>query len=335
MGYHIVRAPDPIVQRVTALAPVVVEGQRLEARTQVAVALVLRARRAPLEALPVEVARREYADFPRIFDERPRSLPRVENDAIPGPAGDLPVRIYAARAGGSLPTLVYFHGGGGVIGSIDTHDGVCRSLCQALSGLVVSVEYRLAPEHPFPAAPEDALAAYRWVAEHAGALGADPDRIAVGGDSHGGNLAAVLCQLARDEGTVGPRAQLLIYPAVDRVTPTASQRLFAEGFLLDAGTIEWFEQHYVGDADRGDPRISPLRHSTLHGLPPAVVVTAGFDPLRDEGRAYADALREAGVDVRYRCWDGLVHGFAQMRGAVGRAAQAIDAAAGDLRALLG
>ncbi|MCA9709938.1 MAG: alpha/beta hydrolase [Myxococcales bacterium] len=334
VGHRLARAPDLIVRHVTARRPVTVGGLRLEPRTQHALQLLKIARRAPLEALPVEVARREYADFPRVFDSTPRPLPRVEDDAIPGPAGEIPVRIYAASLEPRLPALVYFHGGGGVIGTIDTHDALCRLVTRALGGLLISVEYRLAPEHPFPAGLDDAVAAHRWASAHAEALGADPDRLAVGGDSMGGNLAAVVCQLARDSGGVLPRAQWLLYPAIDRTQDTESLRLFAEGFLLDAATIDWFTEQYAGDADLADPRVSPLRHPALGGLPPAVVVTAGFDPLRDEGQAYARALRAAGVEVRERCWDGLVHGFGQMTGTVEQASQAVMEAVGELRALL-
>jgi acetyl esterase len=341
LAFHVARAPALLVGRVTARRPIVVAGQRLDPRTQHALVMLARAGRPPLEQLPVHQARREYVRFPQVFEDPPRSLPRVEDDSIPGPAGPVPIRIYhgspaphgsAAPRGEPRPVLVYFHGGGGVIGSIETHDGTCRLLAAELRGLVVSVEYRLGPEHPFPAAPEDAWAAYREVARRATTLGGDPRRIAVGGDSMGGCLAAVVCQLARDAGEPGPCAQWLIYPATDRIAHTASRELFARGFLLTEPLLAWFMDHYLGGADRHDPRVSPLRHPDLRGLPPAVVVTAGFDPLRDEGRAYADALAAAGVQVRYRCHEGLVHGFAQMTGAVTTARHAVLAAVGELRA---
>lgn len=335
LAYHLARAPELLVGRVTARHPIAVAGQRLDARTQHALVLLERAGRPPLEQQPVDQARREYARFPRIFEDPAPSLPRVEDDAIAGPEGPVPIRIYAGQAGASgepRPVLVYYHGGGGVIGSIETHDGLCRWLALELDALIVSVEYRMGPEHPFPAAPLDAWAAFREVVGRAAALGGDPRRVAVGGDSMGGCLAAVVCQLARDAGEPMPCAQWLLYPATDRIAHTASRELFARGFLLTDPLLEWFMGHYLGAADRSDPRVSPLRHPELRGLPPAVVVTAGFDPLRDEGRAYADALAAAGVAVRYRCQEGLIHGFVQMTGAVPAARRAMSEAAAGLRA---
>lgn len=338
LAYALARVPDPFVRHVTARHPIVVAGRCLEPRTQHALVLMARAGRPPLDRLPVEQARREYAQLPRVFEDPPPSLPRIEDDAVEGPAGPLPIRIYAAAPGTERselrPLLVYYHGGGGVIGDLDTHDGVCRRLAVALAGVVVSVAYRLGPEHPFPAAPHDALAAYLAVARRAASLGGDPRRVIVGGDSMGGCLAAVVCQLARDAGEPGPAAQLLFYPATDRVARRASRRLFGRGFLLTEELLGWFMEHYLGGADPHDPRVSPLRHPDLRGLPPAVVVTAGFDPLCDEGRAYADALAAAGVPVCYRCAEGLVHGFVQMTGAVPAARRAMLDAVADLEACL-
>lgn len=335
LARHLARVPAQVVERLTARRPVVLDGQRLDPRTQHALFLLAAARRPPLDRLPVERARHEYARFPRIFEDRPVTLPRIVDATIPGPAGPLAIRVYDPVAGERpLPVLIYFHGGGGVIGSVDTHDGLCRSIARALGGLVVSVDYRLGPEHPFPAAPDDAWAAFREIQQQARALGGDPRRIAVGGDSMGGCLAAVVCQLERDAGRPGPCAQWLLYPATDRIDHTASRRLFAEGFLLTEDMLEWFMGHYLGAADRHDPRVSPLRHPRLDGLPPAVLVTAGFDPLRDEGRAYAEALRAAGGAVRYHCHEGLVHGFAQMTGAVEPARRAVLDAVGELRAIV-
>ena len=277
--------------------------------------------------------------MPAAFEDPPSSpSPRVRHDAIAGPAGSLPIRIYH---GGDArpeprPLVVYYHGGGGVIGDLDTHDGLCRMLAAALEGVVVSVGYRLGPEHPFPAAPDDALAAFREVVRRAPALGGDPRRVVVGGDSMGGCLAAAVCQLARDRfpGEPGPVAQWMLYPATDRVAHGESRRLYADGFLLTERMLAWFMERYLGGADPHDPRVSPLRHPDLRGLPPAVLVTAGFDPLLDEGRAYADALAAAGVEVRYRCHEGLVHGFAQMTGAVPAARRAVLDAVDELRGLL-
>lgn len=336
LAFALARVPDPIVRRVTARVPIEVAGRCLDARTQHALVLLERAGRPPLDRLPVHRARREYGRFSRVFEDPPLPVARVEDDAIQGPAGSVPIRIYsdAPASAEPRPVLVYYHGGGGVIGDLETHDGTCRLLTHALDGVVVSVEYRLGPEHPFPAAPDDALAAYREVARRATALGGDPRQVAVGGDSMGGCLAAVVCQLARDAGEPGPAAQWMLYPATDRTAHTSSRRLYGQGFLLTESLLAWFMERYLGGADRHDPRVSPLRHPDLGGLPPAVLVTAGFDPLHDEGRAYADALAAAGVLVRYRCHEGLVHGFAQMTGAVPAARRAVLEAVAELLACL-
>jgi acetyl esterase len=229
----------------------------------------------------------------------------------------LGVRIYrpaGRRAGQRRPTIVFLHGGGFVIGDLDTHDNLGRRLCREVDAVVVSVDYRVAPEHPFPAAVEDALAATRWVSDHVARLGGDRSRIAVAGDSAGGNLAAVVTQQwAAAEGDRPPlAAQLLLYPVVDLEDDGdryPSRLEHAEGYLLAGNDLRWFADHYLGDtADRRDPRMSPL-HGELAGLPPAVVVTAEFDPLRDEAEAYAAALRAAGVPVVHRRFDGLIHGF--------------------------
>lgn len=334
LAHRLVRAPDFLLRRTSLRRPIAIDGQRLEPRTQHALAVVALGGRPPLDEQMVVDARREYARLPEIFEDRPLSLPRVEDGSIPGPAGRLPIRVYGPRAGHeALPILVYFHGGGGVIGNLDTHDGLCRILAREVGCLVVSVAYRLGPEHPFPAAPEDALLAYRWVARHAAELHGDPGRVAVGGDSMGGCLAAVVCQLARDSGRERPCAQLLLYPTTDRTTSRRSEDLFSDGFLLTASMVRWFTDHYLVGADPSDPRVSPLRHERLDDLPSTVMVTAGFDPLRDEGHAYAEALRRAGNEVRERCHEGLIHGFAQMTGAVPAARRAVDEAAAELRAI--
>lgn len=210
------------------------------------------------------------------------------------------------------PLLVFYHGGGQVIGSIDTHDDLCRELCRAGGIHVLSVDYRLAPEHKAPAGSADAYAAYLWACEHAAELGADPGRIAVGGDSAGGNLAALVSLRARDEKGPPPALQLLLYPVTDYHGQTRSQTLFARGFFLTKRDMDWFTARFLGGANvvDTDPRVSPLLADDLSGLAPALVVTAGFDPLRDEGRHYADAMREAGVTVDHREYGSLVHGFA-------------------------
>jgi acetyl esterase len=236
----------------------------------------------------------------------------VSDTKFDGPAGPVAARIYRPETAGPVPTVVFFHGGGFVIGDIETHDNQCRLLCRETGSVVVSIDYRLAPEAPGPTAVDDCVAATRWVAETVGELGGDADRVAVAGDSAGGNLAAVTAQICRDDGGPALAAQLLIYPAVDlgqdpgEVYP--SRLANADGYFLTADDMLWFSGHYVGGADPADPRLSPI-HGRLDGLPPAVVATAEYDPLRDEGEAYARALEEAGVQVTCRRYAGLIHGF--------------------------
>lgn len=219
-----------------------------------------------------------------------------------------------AKATEPPPLLVFFHGGGFVLGDLDTHDPACRIFCRDGGLQVLAVEYRLAPEAPFPAAVDDALAAFKWAVTHAQSLGADPTRIAVGGDSAGGNLAAAVSQLAVAEGGAVPALQLLIYPAIDRTEERASLELFSEGFFLSRAEVDWYNSQYAGRCDPKDPRLCPLRAENLSGLPPALVITAGFDPLRDEGEAYAEALRKAGVPTVLRRFESLIHGLINMVG---------------------
>ena len=262
----------------------------------------------------------------------PESIARVENRTVPGSAGEIPVRIYTPVGTAPFPVLVYFHGGGWVIGNLDTHDGICRSLANRVGCLVVSVDYRLAPEHRFPAAPEDCYAATRWLAEHAGSLGGDKGRIAVGGDSAGGNLAAVVALMARDRG--GPKLafQLLVYPATDTDFETRSYRENSEGYFLTRADMVWFWNHYAPrDEDRRNPYAAPLRAASLRGLPPALVITAEFDPLCDDGNAYAGRLREDGVPVRLSQQDGLIHGFFQMGAVIDRGRASVDEASRALK----
>ncbi len=236
----------------------------------------------------------------------------VEDTTIPGPAGELAARVYRPSEEGPVPTVVLFHGGGWVIGDLDTHDNMARSICRDCTAVVVSVDYRLAPEAPFPAAVEDAVAATRWVGERLADFGGDP-RLAVAGDSAGGNLAAVVAQQLRDSGGPALAGQLLVYPATDVTGDYASRTENAEGYFLDLPTMLWFMEHYADEAAaHEDPRLSPLRATDLSGLPPAVVVTAEYDPLRDEGEAYAAALSQAGVRVDVRRFDGMIHGFFDM-----------------------
>lgn len=244
-----------------------------------------------------------------------RSLPTVSDLEIPGVAGTIPARFYDPGGLGleKRPLILYFHGGGWTIGDLDTCDSVCRFLALNVPATVLSVDYRLAPEHPFPAAVEDALAAFDWAAVDNRRLGADPDRIAVAGDSAGGNLAAAVSLLARDNGGPRPAMQALIYPVTDAVGGQQSRTTFAKGFLLAKADMDWFEHHYLQPGtDQADPRVSMLRAENLAGLSPAYVTTAGFDPLRDEGEAYAERMQEAGVEVTLRRHPDLIHGFANL-----------------------
>jgi acetyl esterase len=252
---------------------------------------------------------------------------RIDDGELPGDAGPLPIRVYTPYdcGGERLPGLVYFHGGGGVFGSIETHDGLCRLLANASGCRLVSVGYRLAPEHRFPAAAEDSYAAVNWVFAQASALAIDPGRIAVGGDSAGGGLAATVCQRASREN--GPRIalQVLLCPVLDLAAEWDSHRSFTHGYFLDKATIDWMVRHYCPpDFDPADPRLSPLRAEDVACQPPTHVHTAEFDPLRAEGEAYANRLERADVDVRYTCHAGMIHHFYGMTDAIPYARVAID-----------
>ena len=286
----------------------------------------------PLSSMPVPMARQAME---MLLHLRPAEVPiaAVANRTIPGPAGDIPVRVYTPSGTAPFPLLVFFHGGGWVLGGLETHDEICRTLANGAGCVVVSVDYRLAPEHRYPAAAEDCYAATQWCAAHAAELGADASRIAIGGDRAGGNLTAVVAQMARDRG--GPKLvfQLLIYPVTDVVRDRPSYRDNAEGYLLTAGDMEWFWGHYLGDApQRGtEPYASPIRAKNLAGLPPALVITAEFDPLRDEGEAYGAALENAGVAAKVTRYDGMIHGFFGMGAMMDKAKTAVAEATGSLR----
>ncbi len=240
----------------------------------------------------------------------PIEIAGVEDRTLPGPEGEIPVRIYTPEGGAPFPVLVFFHGGGWVIGDLESHDALARKLALEAGCLVVAIDYRLAPEAKFPAAPEDCYAATCWVTEHAAEIGGDPARIAIGGDSAGGNLSAVVAQMARDRG--GPELcfELLVYPVTNHDYSTPSYTENAEGYFLTRASMEWFWNHYLSEASEGQHAYaSPLRAHSLAGLPPTLVITAEFDPLRDEGEAYAEKLRQAGVPVSCTRYDGQIHGF--------------------------
>lgn len=266
----------------------------------------------------------------------PEQVAKIENRTIPAPTGEIPVRIYTPEGDGPFPLLVFFHGGGWVIGDLDSHDDLCRALTNAAGCVVFAVDYRLAPEHKFPAATEDCYAATEWAAAHAAELHADPDRVAVGGDSAGGNLAAVVTMMARDRG--GPKLifQLLIYPATDFRGGTPSHQENADAPILDRETQLWFTNHYLnGEEDKLNPLASPLLASDFHGLPPALVITAEYDPLRDEGEAYAEQLKAADVPATVRRYDGLIHGFFSFGVGMDKVQQAMAETATTLREALG
>ena len=281
--------------------------------------------------------REMYRGMAQVLEPPNIAIGKIENLAMPGPGGEVKLRVYTPVAGGgaALPALVFFHGGGWVIGDLETHDALCRTLANETGARVVAVDYRLAPEHKFPAAADDAYAAVKWVETNASKLGIDPNRIAVAGDSAGGNLAAVVCLMAKQKG--GPRIvhQLLIYPVTQWKAETGSMNSFAEGYFLEKKTMQWFFDQYATGADANDWRLSPLAAADMSGLPRAYVVTAGFDPLKDEGKAYADKLNRAGVAAVYLDYPGMVHGFFNMQGVVPTAREAIADAAKAVRQAFG
>jgi acetyl esterase/lipase len=265
----------------------------------------------------------------RAVDAKDVPIGKIENREFPGLGGQLPICIYipAATNTDKSAGLVYFHGGAGVFCNIETHDGLCRMLANESGCRVISVDYRLAPEHKFPAAVEDSYLAVKWVYDHASDLGIDPKRIAVGGDSAGGTLAAVVCQLAKLAGGPSLALQVLLCPVTDATADTESRKAYAEHYFFDRTIMDWALRHYCPpEMDLEDPRISPLRATDLAGLPLAHIHTAEFDPLRDEGKAYADCLERAGVKVRYTCHEGMIHHFYAMAGVIPYARLAIRAA---------
>ena len=257
---------------------------------------------------------------------------REEDRVISGPGGDLRIRVYTPEGDGPMPVIVYFHGGGWVLYELDTFNPICRDLANAAGAIVLAVAYRLAPEHPFPAAVDDAYATVCWVAENAAEIGGDGSRIAVAGDSAGGNLSTVMALRCRDEGGPALAFQLVINPVTDCDLDTASYREFADGLFLTREQMRWYWDHYVPDpADRTHPWASPLRATDLTGLPPAMVLTAENDPLRDEGEAYAARLAAAGVPTVARRVEGVIHGFMNLGNTTPKGAAAVAEAAAALR----
>lgn len=322
--------PAP-VRRVIAGPPINIDGNELALDAQLLLRL-LRLTDTSLSEESVAEARKNVEDASPVGGGQVIRRVQVRDLRIPAEV-PIPARLY--RPDGleeGSPLLVYFHGGGFVVGSVNSHDNTCRFLARTADVRVLSVDYRLGPEHPFPAAPRDAFAAFSYAARHADELGADPSAIAVGGDSAGGNLAAVTSYQALRAGGPLPAFQLLFYPATDWSRQTRSKQLFADGFFLTADDIEWFNGHYLPDRERRtDPLASPLLADDLRGMPPTYLATAGFDPLRDEGAAYAERLREAGVPVAYHCHPDLIHGYVNFIGIGRRFREAVAEAAGALR----
>jgi acetyl esterase len=327
--------PPSLQVRLSGRPPVQLDGDTLAPEVQLGLAMLERRNEPRPERLTPAEARRRRRRLMGIYAGKPTgvgSVADLELDTAP----PLRARHYTpAELGGPHPLLVYYHGGGFTYGDLDTHDAVCRILCRHAGAHVLAIDYRLAPEHPFPAAVDDARAALAWACANAADLKADPRRIGVAGDSAGGNLAAVVAQLAAHDGGPAPVVQVLIYPATDFSERHPSRQLFSEGFLLTDAEMDWFEANYLGagSSHKTDPRASPLLAEDLSGLAPALVVTAAFDPLRDEGEAYARALSDAGTPATLRRIPGFVHGFVSAAGVSRSARDALVEIAGATRAM--
>jgi acetyl esterase len=331
LAWVVSRLPPPLA-RLIAGRPIRLDGQELDVHVQIA--LRLEKLMGGFEPRPVEGARELRRSEARAFSGPRIALARVDELELPGPAGVMRARRYVPhRAEDPGPLVVYFHGGGHVVGDLDTHDQACRFLAREIPAALLAVDYRCAPESRFPAAVDDALEAFRWARTNAAELGADPERVAVAGDSAGGNLAAAVAQLAAADGGPAPAFQALIYPVCDYSRKRRSYELFAEGFFLTSAEMDWYRDHYFASAeDRNDPRASPILAEDLSGVAPAHIITAGFDPLRDEAEDYAARLREAGVPVTLRRESDLVHGFINAVGLGGRSAEAGRAIAAEIAA---
>ncbi len=307
------RLPDSVKRLLSGGRAVTIDGNTLDPSLQ----MLLAAQKATgVRGLVVAddaiATRGNNSALTKTLAERDVRVAEIKSVSIPGPAGTILARHYRPPAGGPpAPLVAFYHGGGWVFGDLESHDSACRLICRDAGVHVLAIDYRLAPEHSAPAAVDDAYAAYRWAREHAAELGADPRRVAVAGDSAGGNLAAVVSRLARDAGDPLPSLQWLIYPATDLRGQTRSRSLLADGFLLTKHDMDWLQDTYLTGSglDVNDPLVSPLLVENLSGLPPALVVTAGFDPLRDEGEQYATRLRQAGVAVDLRRMDSMIHAF--------------------------
>jgi acetyl esterase len=321
---------EPLLRRLAGPPITNDDGAVLDTHLRALITLEVMARRPPQESLSVAEARAQMKSSVLVVEEVASPLFRIRDDSI---GGSIPIRIYNPRQTTEpLPVAMYLHGGGFVLGDLDTHDAACRRLARDADCIVVAVDYRRGPEHRFPAAVDDAWASFRWTVENAAKLGGDPGRVGVAGDSAGGNLATATSLLARDAGGPTPIFQLLVYPAVDFYRRAESHRRFAQGFLLSSSTIDWYTANYADRRDWDDMRASPLLAKDVSGVAPAHIVTAGFDPLRDEGRAYAARLREAGVAVHLHEERTLTHGFFNMVGVIPAARAACQGIARALHA---
>ena len=308
--------PSPILRALSGGGVVHVGGRTLDPCFQF---LAAQGRGSPpMSAFPPDVARAGSAQSLLPVQGKPEPGVAIESLMVPGGAGDIPARVYQPKdQDSSAPLMVFAHFGGGEIGDLDTCEAFCTILAKIARCPVLSVDYRLAPEHKFPAGLEDVLAAFRWARDNTARFGTPQGAVAIGGDSMGGNFAAVVAQEMKRTGEAQPALQLLIYPALDVASDSPSVKTYGDAFPLSRATMEWFMGHYMGPEDSPtNPRLSPLVSDDLVGLAPAVITTAGFDPLLDQGEVYARRLREAGVSTTYRCYDHLAHAFTAFTGAV-------------------
>lgn len=330
----VLRLPRPLVS-LLAGKPVVLDGQTLDPQLQLLLRLMALQGGPEIHEMSPADARAFYRQVGPMLGGTPPQMDQVRELRAPGPGGEVPLRVYVPKSlDRPAPVLVWYHGGGWVIGDLDTADSTCRALANRAGCVVVSVGYRLAPEHPAPAALDDCMTALAWTVENFELLGVDASKVAVGGDSAGGNLAALVCQRVRAEFGPDIDFQLLVYPVTDLLLGHPSMSENAEGYLLTRATMEWFVQSYLGDIDPKDPSVSPLHADDLSGLPPAMVITAELDPLRDEGEAYALRLREAGVPTELVRYDGQVHFFFSLSTLLDDGKDALDRAGAALRAAL-